>query len=244
MIRMNNEVTTRFNNSVIIRMAITQLLAVALFAMSTIVLGLALKTGIVICCLLLLVLTTCWPMHVDLADRIIALGSGLLSMWCATLALKGLLPTSVIDNSEVSMDKFIAAIRPYERWAVAFALILVAATFIGFARQMLREPRTQLVRNIAHTLLASIACAALPGWLFLPSIIHFVPSLRNPLGGTIVAICCIILMILLNSIAYIWVKHAHVEAHTLYPEVGFALLPVMFSGMLIYAAGLGMLLVA
>lgn len=205
------------------------------------------KITLVVCALILLTFLTFWPLHGNVIDRAIALLSCIASAWCATLALKGWLPQSVIiDNETVSMSKFIAAIRPYERWAVSFALILVAATFITFLRQMLRENRTNLVRNLSHTLTASIACAALPGWMFLPSIIRFMPSLRNTDGGIFVAALCILMVILLSGFSYLWVRNncKNYYENNVTRDVAISLLPIMFSGMLIYIAGLGMLLVA
>lgn len=205
------------------------------------------KITLTICMLVLLTFLAFWPLHGNMIDRAIALFAGLASTWYATFALKRWLPQSVImDNDTVSMSKFIAAIHPYERWAVSFALILVAATFVTFIRQMLRENRTNLVRNLSHTLTASIACAALPGWLFLPSIIRFMPSLRSLESGLLVAIFCIFMMILLAGLSYLWAKNnrSKFSANSITRDISLALLPIMLSGMLVYIAGLGMLVAA
>lgn len=225
-------------------MLLTQAIALLAFVATAFLPMFTAKTNILLCVITLFTLTTFWPLRTELFDRIIALGAGLISLWCVCLALKGWLPTSVIDNAEVSIDKFIAAIRPYERWAVAFSLILVFTVLIAFAHQMFRAQRTHLVRALAHTLMASIASAALPGWMFLPSIVRFFPSLRNMLGGYIVAILCAVAIILLCAIAYVWMRNADLDERNPYPAIGIALLPVMLAGMLIYVTGLGMLLVA
>lgn len=230
-----------------ITIAFTQILTVAFMFIAAILpfSTLTLKASILVCSLILLVFFTLWPLRGGKTDCIIALFAGISSIWCASLSLSGMLPSSVIDSeSSVIMNKFIAAMRPYERWAVSFALILVTATFVSFTRQMLRKKRTNLVRNLSHTLTACVATAALPGWLFLPSIIRFMPSLRNVIGGYIVTAICIFGIIVFSAMSYIWHKNEQYDSNCIKPEVGMALLPIMLSGMLIYAAGLGMLLVA
>lgn len=231
-------------------MAITQIIVVILLASAAASPIATAKILLTFCMLILLTFLTFWPLHGNMIDRAIALCAGIASAWCATLALKGWLPQSVItDNETVSMSKFIAAIRPYERWAVSFALILVATTFVTFIRQMLREHRTNLVRNLSHTLIASIACAALPGWLFLPSIIRFMPSLRSTDGGILVVVLCIFMVIILSSLSYLWMRnncgeyYENIKNSTTH-SIAFAILPIMLSGMLIYIAGLGVLIAA
>lgn len=230
-----------------IAMIASQIVVVLLLAIAAALPVATAKITLTLCMIILLTFLALWPLHGNIVDRIIALCSGIASTWCATFALKGWLPQSVIiDNETVSMSKFIAAIKPYERWAVSFALILVAATFITFLRQMLRENRTNLVRNLSHTLTASIACAALPGWMFLPSIIRFMPSLRNTEGGILVAALCVLMVILLSGLSYLWVRNncKNYYENNVTRDVAISLLPIMFSGMLIYIAGLGMLVVA
>ncbi|MFU0469320.1 beta-carotene 15,15'-monooxygenase [Gardnerella vaginalis] len=242
---MDNTTTTQKPVTAFATIAVTQIFSVAVMFIAAILPFSTLKASMLVCALILLVFFTLWPLKGGKSDRTIAFVAGISSLWCAALSLRGLLPNSVIDNNDsVSMSQFIAAMKPYEKWAVSFALILVAATFVSFARQMLREKRTNLVRNISHTLTASVATAALPGWLFLPSIIRFMPSLRNVYGGCAVAVICISLIIVFSGMAHLWNKNAQYDAKCIKPEIGMALLPVMLSGMLIYAAGLGMLLVA
>lgn len=230
-----------------ISMIASQIVVVLLLAIAAALPVATAKITLALCMIILLAFLALWPLHGNIVDRIIALCSGIASTWCATFALKGWLPQSVIiDNETVSMSKFIAAIRPYERWAVSFALILVAATFVTFLRQMMRENRTNLVRNLAHTLTASIACAALPGWLFLPSIVRFMPSLRSTDGGILVMLLCILMVILLSGLSHLWVRdncNEYYENKTT-NDIAFAIMPIMFSGMLVYIAGLGMLIAA
>ena len=227
-----------------ITIVVTQFVAIALLAIAAILPIATAKAVITVCVIILLALVTFWPLQGSTADKAIPLFAGIASMWCAALALKGWLPNSVIDNTEVSMDKFIAAIHPYERWAVSFALILVAATFVSFGRQMLREERSNLVRNISHSLTASIACAALPGWLFLPSIIRFTFSVRILELGVLVAVLGLLAVIVLAGLSHLRAKDAKYNTDMLLPQVGTALIPVMMGGMVVYATGLGMLLIA
>ncbi|MFU0549267.1 beta-carotene 15,15'-monooxygenase [Gardnerella piotii] len=228
-----------------ITIAVTQFVAIVLLASAAMLPFATAKAVLTVCILILLALITFWPLKGSTADKAIPFLASVASMWCATLALKGWLPSSVIDGeSEVSIHKFVAAIRPYERWAVNFALILVAATFVSFARQMFREDRSNLVRNLSHCLTASIACAALPGWLFLPSIIKFTFSVRVLELGVLVAILGLFVVIVLAGLSHLWIKDAQYNAGTVFPQIGTALIPIMMCGMVVYGAGLAMLLVA
>lgn len=228
-----------------ITIVVTQFIALALLVAAAALPFATAKAVLTVCVLILLALITFWPLQGSTADKAIPFLAGLASMWCATLALKGWLPSSVIDGeSEVSIHKFVAAIRPYERWAVNFALILVAATFISFARQMFRENRSNLVRNLSHCLTASIACAALPGWLFLPSIIRFTFSVRILELGVLVGVIGLFAVIILAGLSHLWVKDAKYNSGMIFPQIGTALIPIMMGGMVVYGAGLAMLLVA
>lgn len=243
----NREQNRKQNRLHTFTMIASQIFAVILIAVPAALPIATAKISLTVCMLILLTFLAFWPLQGNIIDRIIALISGIASAWCATLALKGWLPQSVIiDYETVSMSKFIAAIHPYERWAVSFALILVAATFVTFIRQMLRENRTNLVRNLSHTLTASIACAALPGWLFLPSIIRFMPSLRSTDGGILVAALCTFMLIVLSGLSYLWVLRNRNEFYkgSVTKDIAFVIMPIMFSGMLVYIAGLGMLVAA
>ena len=242
MSNINNKKREMYNHITIVA---TQFVAVALLAIASALPIAPAKAVLTVCVIILLALITFWPLKGSNADKAIPFLASIASMWCATMALKGWLPSSVIDNdAEVSIDKFVAAIRPYERWAVNFALILVAATFISFARQMLREDRSNLVRNLSHSLSASIACAALPGWLFLPSIIRFTFSIRILELGVLVAVLGLFIVIILAGLSHLWVKDAQYNAGTVFPQIGTALLPIMMGGMVVYGAGLAMLLIA
>lgn len=238
---------TRIPSMNALAMFVSQIFVVVLLAIAAILPIATAKITLILCLIIMLTFIALWPLHGNVIDRAIALCAGIASTWFATGVLKGWLPKSVIiDNETVSMSKFIAAIHPYERWAVSFALILAAATFVTFLRQMLRENRTNLVRNLSHTLTASIACAALPGWLFLPSIISFMPSLRNLNGGILVIVLCIFMLIALSGLSYLWVRNNYEEYETgiVSHDIAISILPIMFSGMLVYLAGLGMLVAA
>lgn len=244
---LNTTAQARIPTTHLLIMAASQIFSVLFLAAAAALPIATAKLTLVLCMIILLTFLAFWPLHGTIIDRAIALCAGIASAWCATLALKGWLPQSVIiDDETVSMSKFIAAIHPYERWAVSFALILVAATFVTFIRQMLREHRTNVVRNLSHTLTASIACASLPGWLFLPSIIRFMPSLRNIDGGLLVAALCTVMVIALAGLSYVWVRNNSNEYYkrSAVRDAAIALLPIMFSGMLIYIAGIGMLVAA
>ena len=137
-----------------ITIVVTQFVAIVLLASAAMLPFATAKAVLTVCILILLALITFWPLKGSTADKAIPFLASVASMWCATLALKGWLPSSVIDGeSEVSIHKFVAAIRPYERWAVNFALILVAATFI----------RTWRISNNSW-----IVCCSCFGWSFSP----------------------------------------------------------------------------
>lgn len=222
----------------------TQLITVVLLVTAALINTSTHKVIIVLCAIMIALLVIFWPFKSSIIDRAISAASGCVSLWCVTLSLKGLLPSSVIDNETVCMHKFVAAMRPYERWAVSFALILVVATFVSFFRQMLREKRTNLVRNLSHTLTACVSCAAAAGWMFLPSIIKFTASLRNFNYGIFVASFGALAVIVLSALSHLWSKGIDSDSNIPLPSIGIALVPIMMCGLVIYAVGLGMLLVA
>lgn len=79
---------------------------------------------------------------------------------------------------------------------------------------------------------------------FLPSIIRFTFSVRILELGVLVAVLGLLAVIVLAGLSHLWVKDAKYNTDMLLPQVGTALIPVMMGGMVVYATGLGMLLIA
>ena len=62
--------------------------------------------------------------------------------------------------------------------------------------------------------------------------------------GVLVAVLGLLAVIVLAGLSPLWVKDAKYNTDMLLPQVGTALIPVMMGGMVVYATGLGMLLIA
>ena len=72
------------------------------------------------------------------------------------------------------------------------------------------------------------------------------PSLRNLDGGILVIVLCIFMLIALSGLSYLWVRNNYEEYETgiVSHDIAISILPIMLSGMLVYIAGLGMLVAA
>lgn len=152
---------TRIPSMNALAMFVSQIFVVVLLAIAAILPIATAKITLILCLIIMLTFIALWPLHGNVIDRAIALCAGIASTWFATGVLKGWLPKSVIiDNETVSMSKFIAAIHPYERWAVSFALILVAATFVTFLiRNAARESHKFSTKSFAHAYCKYCLCS-------------------------------------------------------------------------------------
>ena len=136
---------------------------------------------------------------------------------------------------------------PYARWASMFVVLLVALTVLGFARQMFRERASHLVRALSHSLTSGVAAASLAGWSFLPRLVDQLRS--NPVHGARLAgvlavlVVAVVLIVAMCSGSLLWWRQADPDERIRAPWIGFALLPVLLSGLVVYGAGLGVLLV-
>ena len=72
------------------------------------------------------------------------------------------------------------------------------------------------------------------------------PSLRSTDGGILVAALCTFMLIVLSGLSYLWVLRNRNEFYkgSVTKDIAFVIMPIMFSGMLVYIAGLGMLAAA
>lgn len=182
----------------------------------------------------------CWPFRGKMIDRLISLVVGVISMAIALLALHNVPKRS--RYVAIGMNNVDTAVHPYAFWAVGFVVLLVALTVFGFGRQMVRERRSHLVRALSHSLSSGVAAASVAGWAFLPEVLTHMES-GNRGGETTVELTtsllfAIVLVLLLSSLSYLWWKEPDPDSTVPLPWVGFALLPTMFSGMVVYGVGL------
>ena len=132
---------------------------------------------------------------------------------------------------------------PLIRWACVYVFLLAAFTVIGFARQMAREQRADLVRSLSQSLTGVVAMAGMPGWLFI-----VVAASAHPFGGArfwaadAVCVVALALVVLMMVASRYWLKDFDPDPAVPTPWIGIALLPVMLLGLVAFAATLALLL--
>ena len=174
-------------------------------------------------------------------------GAYVRSLVFAVTALGDLTFYPKLTHQQIEWGGIQVAVFPYARWASAFVVLLVLLTIVGFARQMAREHRSHLVRALSHSLTSGVAAASMAGWTFLPRLFGQLHgdagSQLNVIGMVAVLACAVILMIALGVGSLLWWLQSDPDERIQAPWVGFALMPVLISGLLVYGAGLGVLLV-
>lgn len=176
--------------------------------------------GVVVVILMWFVLR--WPFRTGKAERVIALIAGLAS---ATFAF-GSQPGGFA--SIVSSPADHAAFLTLINWALWVGVLLIALTVVSFGRQMARENRSHLIRALSHCMTAGVAAIAVSGWMFLPWV----------LTSTSAVLMTIVLLVVLAVMAYastFWVRELDPDPAAKVPWMGAALLPVMFSGLAVFA---------
>ena len=204
--------------------------------------------GVTVCFAVLVVFLIYWPFRGGMADRLISGVVGVLSIAFAVMALDGVgfYPGSTAAGSGRSgIDA--AVIFPYAHWASAFVTLLVILTVVGFARQMAREERSHLVRALSHSLTSGVASVSMAGWLFLPGLFdelaHTTAQGPRFAGVLVILGAAVVLILALASESLLWWGQSDPDERVRAPWVGFALLSVLFSGLVVYGAGLGVRLI-
>ena len=183
--------------------------------------------------------TIFWPFRCTWTDRVLGVLAGLISLVFALNALgSGTLYPSLNAN-----DALTIVATPLIHWACVYVMLLALFTVIGFARQMARKERTDLLRSLSQSLTGVVAMASMPGWLFI-----VVAASTHPFGGArfwaadavcVVALALVVLMVVASRY---WLKDFDPDPAVPAPWIGLALLPVMLLGLVAFAATLALLL--
>lgn len=180
----------------------------------------------------------CWPFRAGAADRVIGCVVGVLSLAAvATPVGTWLLPM----NARMFASALLRNTYPMACWAAAVAGLLVLLVIVSFARQMLRERRSHLIRALSHCVTGGAASIALAGWMFLP---YVVASGQSAVELVIVP-KFVVLVVLMAAVALMlayastfWLRELDPDPSVPAPWVGVALLPVMLFGLVVFAAAL------
>lgn len=184
----------------------------------------------------LVLLAICWPFRTGLAERVIGLIAGLCALILAcTDAADAFLPQRRVDAA-IGTD-----LIPLVQWAGCFAGLLVLLTIVSFARQMLREERSHLIRALSHCLTGGTASVALSGWCFLPAAVEAGATTPTPLAIAVAAVAVLLVLALAASSVW-WLKELDPAPEARSPWIGVALLPVMLSGIVVFAAAIALTL--
>lgn len=176
-----------------------------------------------------------WPFRATIIDRAIGCAAGLLSIVVVASPAAGnlLVPMSeAIERSPLQYE-----MHAETQWAAAVAGLLVLLTIVSFARQMLREERSHLIRALSHCVTGGAASIALAGWYFIPYVVAGAYTLSPALfAGIIVAMVLFALVLAFGSVW--WLKELDPDPAIRAPWVGVAMLPVMLYGLVVFAAAL------
>lgn len=205
-----------------------------------------------------------WPFRATLVDRAIGVIVGLLSVIAVSSPLMSIYGISDVDAG----DPMKLRTYPMAKWAAAVAGLLVLLTIVSFARQMARENRSHLIRALSHCVTGGAASISLAGWFYLPYVAVAgraslsggaagagagVPAgagvgsvTPNEVGAGVfigVVIVMALFAVVLAVASVWWLDELDPDPKTRSPWVGVALLPVMFYGLVVFAAALFLQLV-
>lgn len=199
----------------------------------TVVYGLAAVALIV-----LVVFHVCWPFRAGLADRIIGVVAGLLSLvFVSTTLGEKLVPA----NEKIMNDALLRNTYPMMCWAAAVAGLLVLLTVVSFGRQMLREERSHLIRALSHCVTGGAASISLAGWAFLPYVVtagQFAKAEVITTKFVVLVVAMIMAALLLAYASVFWMKELDPAEDAREPWIGVAMLPVMLFGLVVFAVAL------
>lgn len=200
---------------------------------TTVVYGLAAVALVV-----LVVFHVCWPFRAGVADRIIGMVAGLLSLvFAATTLGKKLVPS----DEKIMNDELLRNTYPMMCWAAAVAGLLVLLTVVSFGRQMLREERSHLIRALSHCVTGGAASISLAGWAFLPYVVvagQFVEGEASTGKFIALIVAMIVVALLLAYASVFWMKELDPAEDAREPWIGVAMLAVMLFGLVVFAAAL------
>ena len=170
------------------------------------------------------------PLRATVLDRVLSAVAGAASLCAAWFSVAVRMsdrtrgyPIVVVHGDVMSR---------YGLWAVAVVALMVLTVVVAFARQMLREERSYLVRSLSHAILGTVACVGAAGWLFLPAFIDLVSSL----AWSVVAVSAFLVVVLIIQavLSLVWWSDSDPDPSARSPWLGTALIPVFVSGYLVF----------
>lgn len=196
----------------------------------------ALGATILSVAVILVVFHVCWPFRAGLVDRLIGLVVGMLSIASATTPLAN--DMFFPQAEHIALDGHLMMYR-LVRWSVCFALLMIVLTIVAFGRQMARKERSHLIRALSHCVTSAVASASVAGWCFLPDLVTMGAAspdegLLWPFVGVMAVFAIIAVLFAVCSVP--WWLEADPDPTLPSPWVGIGLLPVMFCGLLVFAA--------
>lgn len=176
---------------------------------------------------ILLLFMVYWPFRGTVLDRVVTIIFGLASLACA-----------VFPFAERFMKQNGSSYQPqqWDFWALAAGALLVVLVIFSFARQMLREDRSHLIRALSHAVTSGVAAIAVAGWCFLPDLYALV--MKGNVAAIVALVVIALLAVALGVASYFWVRDADPAPTALRPWIGIGLLPVMLMGVTIPVATL------
>ncbi|MCH4209764.1 hypothetical protein [Bifidobacterium sp.] len=193
----------------------------------------------------LLTFVALWPLRADMIARIAALVAGAASILVAMLPGVAHQDGTFIEPSALMAHAMMPVVS---RWASALVVLLILLVITGFLRQMLREPRTELVRSLSSFVLGGVAAVGSAGWIILARVLRQWHDLvaPQPSGamralstGSAWILCAVALAALavIVAMAFVsrqWWQDAAIDALNPAPWLGFGLLPAMVHGFLAF----------
>ena len=181
-----------------------------------------------------------WPFRGSLIDRVISAVFGVLSIAFAVMALGDGSFSAQLAVMRVIESGVEPGAVAYATWASVYVVLLVVLTVLGFARQMFRRQVTHLVRSLSHSLTSSVAAVSLPGWMFLPELLAQLSETSAGgsrfIGMVVVLSIAVVLVVALSACALLWWAQSDPDERVHAPWIGFALLPVLLSGLIVFGA--------
>lgn len=207
--------------------------------------GVAQGVAIALAVVLLVLFQVGWPFRAGIADRLIGAVAGVLSILCARTSLASQLFYPAYEGGRLADDGRLVMYQ-LVRWAACCAILLIAATIIAFGRQMVRAERSHLIRALSHCMTGAVVSVSAAGWCFVPDLIDM--GSASPDNGLltrfiIVAAAFVVVAVLFAVCSVSWSREADPDPAAPAPWLGIGLLPVMLSGLLVFAASFVMQLI-
>ena len=191
--------------------------------------GVAQGVAIALAVVLLVLFQVGWPFRAGIADRLIGAVAGVLSILCARTSLASQLFYPAYEGGRLADDGRLVMYQ-LVRWAACFAILLIAATIIAFGRQMVRAERSHLIRALSHCMTGAVVSVSAADNGLLTRFI-------------IVAAAFVVVAVLFAVCSVSWSREADPDPAAPAPWLGIGLLPVMLSGLLVFAASFVMQLI-